>query len=405
VHITADLGVMFDTDIPMDEQRNANVASIDTKGREETIAEEDNSPIGDGSTCFLHKSDLHHPQQITLKFLEPYTQTDSLHSRIYSDLISDGDAGDRQELCRRDADADSDMNASLGSSDNEVEAFSHSIKTTDSSSELLGNNVSAAAASHARPRGGKQKRLLKETGPSTSAPTSDKHGKKGNLVPSTAPAKSRSNVFQVVKSGEKCGSCKSCLNPAWKQACIVARERQLNDMQRNQKASKSRVTVSKSMSAAGKADSVKIGDSSENSENAVTNDAFLRDLQKVTSPSGAIQLRHIDLLMNLMDRTRNWPHRTALEVVLQNSPTAVLEEVIAKKGLLKLQLWLSQAIETKRKSAVKALLETLSALPVTISALQPPCELGKMVGNLRKLEGMEAVRDDAKSLVTKWRAL
>ena len=55
---------------------------------------------------------------------------------------------------------------------------------------------------------------------------------------------------------------------------------------------------------------------------------------------------------------------------------------------------------------VQRVLACLDKLPVTLAALQPPCELGRMVGRLRKNEGLgTAVAEAAKQVVARWKAV
>ena len=138
-----------------------------------------------------------------------------------------------------------------------------------------------------------------------------------------------------------------------------------------------------------------------------TEDPFTRCLSGILSSSGGVmQDHHLALLLQLVKRAKTKPHRTALLVVLQLSSPNILRQAVAAKLLLELQLWLSEFIAEGRQALVQKTLACLHKLPVTLAALQPPCELGKIVGRLRKHESFGSpVIEPAKRLVVRWKAM
>jgi hypothetical protein len=140
---------------------------------------------------------------------------------------------------------------------------------------------------------------------------------------------------------------------------------------------------------------------------STADDPFSRSLTGILSGSGGVvQERHVALLMQLVKRAKTKPHRTTLLVVLQLSSQEVLRQAVAAKLLLDVQLWLSEFVAEGRQALVQKTLACLDKLPVTLASLQPPCELGKIVGRLRKHESFGSpVIEPAKRLVARWKAM
>lgn len=138
-----------------------------------------------------------------------------------------------------------------------------------------------------------------------------------------------------------------------------------------------------------------------------TDDPFTRALTGIlSSGGGVVQDRHVGMLLQLVKRARSKPHRTALLVVLQLSAPEVQRQAVAAGLLLDLQDWLREFVAEGKQALVQKTLGCLDRLPVTLAALQPPCELGKMVGRLRKHESFGSpVIEPAKRLVAKWKAV
>lgn len=140
---------------------------------------------------------------------------------------------------------------------------------------------------------------------------------------------------------------------------------------------------------------------------AAEEDPFARSLTGILSSGGGVaQERHVPLLLQLVKRARSKPHRIALLTVLQLSGGEVLRAAVADGLLLELQTWLSEFVAEGKQAMVQKALACLDKLPVTLASLQPPCELGKLVGRLRKHEGFgSAVIEPAKRLVARWKAM
>jgi hypothetical protein len=177
------------------------------------------------------------------------------------------------------------------------------------------------------------------------------------------------------------------MNPQRKKACVVARRRMEERQQQKQKGGG--------------------GDSAAPAPAAVAEDPFTRSLTGILSSSGGVvQERHLALLLQLIKRAQTKPHRTALLVVLQLSAPEVLRRAVACRVLLDLQLWLNDFVAEGSQPMVQKTLACLDKLPVTLAALQPPCELGKLVGRLRKHASFGSpVIEPAKGLVARWKAM
>ena len=140
---------------------------------------------------------------------------------------------------------------------------------------------------------------------------------------------------------------------------------------------------------------------------APADDPFTRTLTGILSVSGGVAHdRHLPQLLQLVRRAKSRPHRAALLAVLQLSSPGVLRGAVSGGLLLELQAWLGEFVAEGKQPMVKRTLACLDKLPVTLAALQPPCELGKAVGKLRKHEAFGSqVIEPAKRLVARWRAM
>ena len=186
--------------------------------------------------------------------------------------------------------------------------------------------------------------------------------------------------------------CENCLNPQRKKACIVARQRMEQRLNAHGGAAVSAVPTGAWRAAATAAP-------------PTADDPFTRALTGILSSSGGVlQERHVPLLLRLVRRAASKAHRAALLVVLQLSAGEVLRGAVAGGLLLELQGWLGEYVAEGRQALVQKVLACLDKMPVTLAALQPPCELGKVVGRLRKHEAFgSAVVEPAKRLVARWK--
>jgi hypothetical protein len=171
---------------------------------------------------------------------------------------------------------------------------------------------------------------------------------------------------------QKCGKCKHCMNPHWHKRCL---ELPATNMKRS-------------------------------SAKAKPKDPFVDNLKQILSSDGGIKgADHVPALQKLFRLAEEWSQRKALLKVLQVSAPVPLKLLISKGGLLDLEKWLTQAIAHNRPKFVAEMLSTLSYLPVTLESLRKPCEMGKVVGKLRKSDMGEDIRAQARILVTKWKSL
>eukprot|EP00889_Picochlorum_renovo_P003883 jgi/Picre1/30913/NNA_006272.t1 len=174
------------------------------------------------------------------------------------------------------------------------------------------------------------------------------------------------------KPSEKCGKCKHCLNPHWKQRCLEAKQ--------------------------GDARAV------ENPSN--NGDSFVAMLGHILRSDGGVDgVDKLPRLLRLFESATEWGHRRALLKVLHNSGADLHKAFIANKGLMKVETWLDKAISEGRSKFVADALSALALLPITLADLRKPSELGRMVGKLRKSDFEESIRSQARILIAKWKAL
>lgn len=228
---------------------------------------------------------------------------------------------------------------------------------------------------------------------------------KHELPQPKAPVRKRTQLFPKIPRSERCGKCENCLNPQRKKACSVARARmeaQLKAQAAGGSAGEAPAARPRSTAARAKPPAPATAVTA-----AAEEDPFARSLTGILSSGGGVaQERHVPLLLQLVKRARSKPHRIALLTVLQLSGGEVLRAAVADGLLLELQTWLSEFVAEGKQAMVQKALACLDKLPVTLASLQPPCELGKLVGRLRKHEGFgSAVIEPAKRLVARWKAM
>jgi len=222
--------------------------------------------------------------------------------------------------------------------------------------------------------------------------------------------------FAPVRKGGKCGTCENCLNPRWKKACIEVRKAQETAAAAatgNGNSGARAVKPPKPAVSAAAAKPVKKPTAAPAAAAPVTtakplsSEAFANSLGKLMASGGSIvQPSHVPILIDLMKRANTWGQRQSILSTMVKSIQDVLSEIVQQKGLLILQKWFSEAIEGKRAKSLSSLMTTLDAMPISVAALSSPCELGKLVGNLRKApEELDALKPQAAALVKKWKAI
>jgi hypothetical protein len=202
-------------------------------------------------------------------------------------------------------------------------------------------------------------------------------------VESTAEQVRRRTFKGRSKPSEKCGTCKNCMNPHWKQKCVLLKGKKEGNMPASTSAG------------------------SKEAKSESENDVFVEELRRVLAEDGGIRgVEKVSQFLALTKRASEWGQRLAMLRVLQNSTKPVLETVVGSEGLLVLERWLNDAIVAKRIKFISESLTTLTRLPITLQSLKKPCEIGKAVGKLRKYEDLsEDVKSQARILVAKWKSL
>jgi hypothetical protein len=226
-----------------------------------------------------------------------------------------------------------------------------------------------------------------------------------------AAASSRAPAVRT-NSSLRCGKCEPCLNRHWKKVCVEVRKRQEEGdalpKDKDNARPLAQAPPPPPPQAQQKPPPPRPPPAAAAASSAAVDDPFVRTLRGVVSASGGVvQSRHVRLLSDLLRRASTTGHRAALLTVLQKSSAEVQAGAVQAGALLQLQAWLSAAVgvQPPKPKPVLRVLGCLRALPVTIAALQHPCELGKLVGRLRKAPGLEEAHAPAKQLVAKWKAL
>lgn len=257
-------------------------------------------------------------------------------------------------------------------------------------------------------KNGKDKDTSSGQGQSSDPPSND-----DDDAPSIPkPTKRRS--YGIVRRSERCGKCDTCLNPHWKQACIEIRNKR-TAAESVVKQSKS-VAKSKNMSKITSESQIQNqspDNKLQNQSDAPTTqkpsvDPFVANLDKILSKNGGVMRpEHAPMLLDLLKRTKSsWGRRLALAHVITSSIDDVKQFLVEQAGLLILQTWLTESTEKKDPKHTLAVLKVLDSLPVTLASLQPPCQLGKMVGKLRKATNFgDDVSSLSQSLVAKWKSI
>ncbi|KAL4527171.1 hypothetical protein Ndes2526B_g09118 [Nannochloris sp. 'desiccata'] len=237
------------------------------------------------------------------------------------------------------------------------------------------------------------------------------------LDASDSSASNKKPRFAPVRKGGKCGICENCLNPRWKKACIEVRKAQeaaAAAAEGNGSNSAPDVKTVKPAAPAPAAKPVKkpaavpsASAASVTTAKPLSSEAFANSLGKIMASGGSIvQPSHVAVLIDLMKRANTWGQRQSILSTMVKSIQDVLSEIVQQKGLLILQKWFSEAIEGKRPKSLASLMTTLDAMPISVAALSSPCELGKLVGNLRRApEELDALKPQAAALVRKWKAI
>ena len=218
-------------------------------------------------------------------------------------------------------------------------------------------------------------------------------------------ARKRRTVHQRIRPEDRCGRCMNCLNPQRKQACSVARERQRREVQRQDSGSSSGGVHAASASAAAAAPTPPSAAAAPPPPQP-TEDPTVLALKAILSNDGAVaQARHIPRLLGLLRQATALQHRTALLTVLKVTPRPLLAEAVAQGAVPVLSAWLQQWVEDGKAKMVAKTLDCLAGMPVTLAALQS-CDVGKIVGKLRKNDGFEApLHKQAAGLVAAWKRL
>lgn len=190
-----------------------------------------------------------------------------------------------------------------------------------------------------------------------------------------APKKKRKYLFPPIKPCERCNKCENCLNPQRKQACVVARQRQIDQLEAEHKESK---------------------------EAKSPDDPFINALRRLLSNEGRVPMSKVGELMYHIERAENHSHKYALLNVIMRSKPEVAAALMKESCLPVLESWLSTFLDKTKLKAISRTLDVLNMLPITVSALRT-CSIAKLVSNIRNCVDVgEGIKVQARKLRKKW---
>lgn len=189
----------------------------------------------------------------------------------------------------------------------------------------------------------------------------------------------RTTIAPPIRKAQRCGHCKTCLNPSMKQACQTERAKQLQQQSGPLKPVETRP--------------------------AAPDDAFTSALSSILADSGGIdQLQHITRLSALLEAEADLERRLLLLRVLSLSSELCKRKVLERGGLRQLEIWSLQAVEEKKVSFLVKALQTFLILPISVEALRS-CTVGKSLRSVRKNHEDQKVSRLCDLLLSKWMKL
>ena len=190
----------------------------------------------------------------------------------------------------------------------------------------------------------------------------------------------RTTIAPPIRKAQRCGHCKTCLNPSMKQACVTERKKQLQQQSGPYKPA-------------------------DLSGPVEPDDAFTSTLSAMLADSGGIdQLQHITRLSALLEAEADLERRLLLLRVLSLSSELCKRKVLERGGLRQLEIWSLQAVEEKKVTFLVKALQTFLTLPISVEALRS-CTIGKSLRSVRKNHEDHKVSKLCDLLLSKWMKL
>ena len=190
----------------------------------------------------------------------------------------------------------------------------------------------------------------------------------------------RTTIAPPIRKAQRCGHCKTCLNPSMKQACVTERAKQLQQQSGPYKSAETRPP-------------------------AAPDDAFTSALSSILADSGGIdQLQHITRLSALLEAEVDLDRRLLLLRVLSLSSELCKRKVLERGGLRQFEIWSLQAVEEKKVAFLVKALQTFLILPISVDALRS-CTVGKSLRSIRKNHDDQKVSRLCDLLLSKWMKL
>ncbi|KAK9834671.1 hypothetical protein WJX74_007213 [Apatococcus lobatus] len=190
----------------------------------------------------------------------------------------------------------------------------------------------------------------------------------------------RTTIAPPIRKAQRCGHCKTCLNPSMKQACLTERAKQLQQQSGPYKPAETKLPVA-------------------------PDDPFTSTLSAMLADSGGIdQLQHITRLSALLEAEADLDRRLLLLRVLSLSSELCKRKALERGGLRQLEIWSLQAVEEKKVAFLVKALQTFLTLPISVDALRS-CSIGKTLKSVRKNHEDQKVSKLCDLLLSKWMKL
>lgn len=268
----------------------------------------------------------------------------------------------------------------------------------------------------------------------------------------------RRNLFQRVRSSERCGTCRTCLNPQLKKACETIRAQQARQLERAAKkearkaaraaaagstsdtgnkpdpaaADRTPTTASPAPAStpsththtpapattpapapAATASARTMVSSSTRSSAAPPNPNVLQEtLARILAPRGGItDPKFVPAFESLLSSQAELGPRQVLLTVLAMSADAVRMAIVKGSGIKALEAWVVEAADPScgrdigaRTTLISEVADSLSTLPVDVEALKRT-GIGRTFGKLGKSSELPTAAAKCKALVEQWKRL
>ena len=195
--------------------------------------------------------------------------------------------------------------------------------------------------------------------------------------------------FKPIKKGQKCGFCKTCMNPKSHKACITVRNQQIAEQLAEKEDQKAHETLRRLVQGKG---------ANQKSQ------TIERQLNAILEDDATIKkAENIPKFVKLMQGPRSIMVKGVLINVLNASAKhpALLDGFAVSAGVKILRQWLVDARDTDNKKLSKLMMEFLAKVPLSFDMLQKS-RIGKVVKQLSKVTPHDDIKKQSKALMATW---